>query len=411
MIERPVDTPRVPLVEPVEEAGFLRLAIGSGVRQLQEARAEHRGQREADQHRHHDRERHRPAERVDEALGVAAHERDRQEDHDERQRRRHDRQGDLTRALNRRLVRRHVLLLDVAEDVLEHDDRIVDDDAHRKRDGEERHVVQREPHDLHERKRRDDRRWDRERRDDDGADVADEEHHHDRREQRAEQQVFFERRDRVVDEARIVADDRDLDRRRQRPLDQIEPIANAFDDGDGVLAHRAPDVEHHRRRFAQPDRRRRSLEGVLGVADVGDANRRVVLRRDDDVVEVLRRIHASERAQQELSLALLDRATRDLDVLGDDRVAHLRHRQVVGVQLLDVDDDMDLASASAGEADLADAIDGLNRAGDLLVGELGDRPQTHRLGRDDQRHHRIGVRIDLGDDRREQRRRRGADRT
>ena len=120
------------------------------------------------------------------------------------------------------------------------------------------------------------------------------------------------------------------------------------------------------------------------MADIGNANRRVVLRRDDDVVEILRRVDASERAQQELPLALLDGAPRDLDVLGDDGVAHLRHRQPVGIQLLDVDDDMDLAGAAAGEADLADAVDGLNRAGDLLVGELGDRAQAHRLGRDDQ---------------------------
>ena len=54
-----------------------------------------------------------------------------------------------------------------------------------------------------------------------------------------------------------------------------------------------------------------------------------------------------ERAQQQLPLALLDRAAGDLDVLGDDGVAHLGHRQAVGVQLLDVDDDVDLAGAAA----------------------------------------------------------------
>ena len=72
-------------------------------------------------------------------------------------------------------------------------------------------------------------------------------------------------------------------------------------------------------------------------------------------------VDAAERAQQQLPLALLDRAAGDLDVLGDQRVAHLGHRQPVRVQLLDVDDDVDLAGAAAGEADLADAVDRLDR--------------------------------------------------
>ena len=42
---------------------------------------------------------------------------------------------------------------------------------------------------------------------------------------------------------------------------------------------------------------------------------------------------------------------------------------------------------------------------DLLVGDLGQRPQAHRVGRDDQRHHRVGIGIDLGDHRRQQLRR------
>ncbi len=286
MIERPSHTPRVPAVEPVEEAAFLRLQIRGRVGQLQEARAQHRRQREADEHRDQDRERHRPAERVDEALRIPVHERDGQEDDDQRERRGHDGQRHLPRALDRGLVRRAPLLLDVAEDVLEHHDRVVDDDAHGERDGEQGHVVQREPHDAHQRERRDDRGRDRERRDDDGPDVPDEEHHDDGGEQRAEDQMLFEGRNRCVDEPRVVADDRYLYGRGQRPLDGRELCAHALDDGDGVLAHGAPDVEHDGRRLPEPDRARRALERVLRVSDIGDADRGAALRGDDDVVEV-----------------------------------------------------------------------------------------------------------------------------
>ena len=133
----------------------------------------------------------------------------------------------------------------------------------------------------------------------------------------------------------------------------------------------------HRGRLPHPHRRGRTLEAVLRVADVGDADRRPVLGRDHDVVEVRGRVDPAERAQQQLALTLLDGAAGNLDVLRDDGVADLGHRQAVRVQLLDVDDDVDLAGAAAGQADLADAVDGLDGAGDLLVGELGERPQAH----------------------------------
>ncbi len=117
------------------------------------------------------------------------------------------------------------------------------------------------------------------------------------------------------------------------------------------------------------------------------------------------RVDAAERAQQHLALALFDRAARNLDVLGHDRVAHLRHRQAVRVQLLDVDDDVNLARPAAAEIDFADAVHRLDRPLHLLVGDLGERPEAHRIGRQHDRHHGIRIGIDLGDDRRQDLRR------
>ena len=75
------------------------------------------------------------------------------------------------------------------------------------------------------------------------------------------------------------------------------------------------------------------------------------------LIELLGGVDAAERAQQDLRLALLDGAARHLDVLGDDGLLDLLDRQVVAVQLLDVDDDVDFAGAAAAEIDLADAVD------------------------------------------------------
>ena len=103
VIERPLQAARVARVDPAVER--CRRAWPPPVRP-QQARAEHRRQRQADEQRHHDGERHREAERIDEPLGVAGHERDRQEDHDQRQRRRDDRERDFAGAVDRRLERR-----------------------------------------------------------------------------------------------------------------------------------------------------------------------------------------------------------------------------------------------------------------------------------------------------------------
>ena len=61
-------------------------------------------------------------------------------------------------ALDGRDHRRLFLLLDVAEDVLEHDDGVVDDDADRERQREQRDGVEREAGPPHRRERADDAR-------------------------------------------------------------------------------------------------------------------------------------------------------------------------------------------------------------------------------------------------------------
>ena len=161
--------------------------------------------------------------------------------------------------------------------------------------------------------------------------------------------------------------------------------------------------------LAQPHAARRALGAVLRVPDVRHANRCAVPGREDDGIEILRGIDAAEGAKQQLPLALLHRAARNLDVLSHHGIAHLADRQPIRAQLLDVDDDVNLAGTTSTEIDLADAVDGLDGAADLLVGQLRQRSQAHRRGRHDERKDGVGVGIDLGDHRRQQLRRRALD--
>ena len=73
---------------------------------------------------------------------MPGHEQQRDEDRDQRQRQRDDREADLARALEA-ASHRALALLDVADDVLDHDDGVVDDEAGADRQRHQREVVER----------------------------------------------------------------------------------------------------------------------------------------------------------------------------------------------------------------------------------------------------------------------------
>ena len=271
----------------------------------------------------------------------------------------------LARALDRRLERRAVLLLDVAEDVLEHDDRVVDDDADGERDAEQRHVVQREVHRPHQREVA---MID--------AGIASAEMITARMlrmknittsaaKQAAPDQVLLERRDRGVDELRVVAGRRSastdlrqrlLDRRRASRL--TPSITATVFSPDG-----AADVELHRRRR----RRARPRWSAARSSPRRSRCRRrgSACRSSVATTMLLKSSVASMRPSVRSSscpLALLDacrRGSRRSRLTMASRTCV--DRQAVGVQLLDVDDDVDLARRGRRRCvTCADAVDRLD---------------------------------------------------
>ena len=198
----------------------------------------------AHQHRDHHGKRHGPAERVQVAARVAGGKSDGDEDDDQRKRRRHHRQHDFLGRFDGRLLRLVVLFLDVAHDVFQNHDGVVDDDAHGQRQPQQRHVVQREIHDLEQRERGDDGGGNGQRRNQHRAKIADEQQHHQARQQAAEQQMFLQRLNRSLDERGVVADDLDADPRRQRPLDLREFRLGRLDDLQRVASRLALQAEH-----------------------------------------------------------------------------------------------------------------------------------------------------------------------
>ena len=194
--------------------------------------------------------------------------------------------------------------------------------------------------------------------------------------------MLLERGDRRVDESRVVADERQRHAFRQRLRDAFELLLHRLGHLDRVFARRPAQVDLHRRlSVVEPHGARGALGGVFGVADVRDLDRRRIDGRDDDVLELIGGIDAPQRSERKRRLPLFEQPAGNFDVLLLHRVAYLIDRQAVRVQLLHIDHDLDFARATAGEADLPDAVDRFEAALHLLVGDFGERPQAHRVGR------------------------------
>ncbi len=105
------------------EARLLILGI-----MAQDARAHHRREGERDDRRNHDRDRERDSEFAEETSHDIAHEEQRDQHRDQRNGERDDGEADLTRAGQRCLHRRHAFF-QIARDVLDHHDGVVDHES------------------------------------------------------------------------------------------------------------------------------------------------------------------------------------------------------------------------------------------------------------------------------------------
>ena len=156
------DPPQRALVEARERAerpvDRVREARATGV--VRQPRREHRRERQRDERRERDARGEREAELAEQPAEVARQERDRHEHRDQRERRRDHGEADLARAGDRRDERR-LAELRAPVDVLEHDDRVVDDETDREHEPEQRQHVDRVTERVHHGQRGDDRHRDR----------------------------------------------------------------------------------------------------------------------------------------------------------------------------------------------------------------------------------------------------------
>ena len=203
-VERARQDPAIAVDHALEDR--LGQAVDRPVRRHHQLRAHHRRQRAGDDAGEEDRGGELDRELAEQTPGVAGHEGERHEHRHQRAGRRDDREADLARAVEGGEQRR-LAVLDAAVDVLDLDDRVVDDDADGEHDREQGQDVDRGAEERHHHERGDDRDRDRDHGDDGRAPVAqenqdDEDDEADALEERLQHAV-----DRGADEVRLVIHD------------------------------------------------------------------------------------------------------------------------------------------------------------------------------------------------------------
>src|SRR5690348_1227083 len=93
---------------------------------------------------------------------------------------------------------------------------------------------------------------------------------------------------------------------------------------------------------------------------------------DDDVAELGDLLHPAERAHTGFAGATDDAPARRLDVFRYHCGLNILRRETIGVQLVQIKHQVDLAGPAAGKVHATYAVHGFERAADLLVGDFGE---------------------------------------
>ena len=258
--------------------------------------------------------------------------------------------------------------VDALLDVLDLDDRIVDENADHEGEPQQGHHVQAEPEHVHEEEGRNQRDRHRDGGDQRRAPIAQEDEHDERSQQHA-----FEQRVPRGDEtgagliyARQDLGDRDAFMGRQQLRDGLidavlsGDLARIFDFAD-LKADDGLSVQQREGAY---------LRGaVTDVRDIGEPHRTPAAGRNRDVANLLDRGRGAENAQRLLPTAYGDAAARRIETRDRQRLVHVVGGQSLRGESIGIHHDVDLAIHAAHAPDLRNSGRGLQRAGNGVFDE------------------------------------------
>ena len=360
-------------------------------------RRHHRRQRKRHEERQQHGERDRQAKFLEILAVDARHHADGQKDRRDRKRRRHDGQHDFLRAIERRrfCIFPHLAM---ADDVLDDDDGIVDEQADGERQAEEAHRVDAEMAEVHERERRCDRCRDRERADNGAVPVAEEPEHDDDGKEAAENQVFPDIVHGLRDARSIVAHEVDGDAGRQLVLQAIECLLDVGRDAYGVAARLLADLDADGGRAVIAAERRRFFDRIFRHADLLEEDRLCAARRELGAIDVIQAAERACRADRRLPAAVVEIARWNVLIHGFEAGSDVADGEAVLVELVLRQQELDFALRIAADLNLADARDFLQLRLQRIVHECAELAEVavfrrQRDGRDGR-----GIHVKAGDD-------------
>ena len=345
----------------------------------QEARRHHRGQRQRHHQRHENRHRQRHREFPEQPADDAPHQQQRNEHRNQRNTDRYDGEADFAGALERGRERR-LALFDIARDVLQHHDGIVDHESDRYGQRHQRQIVQCIAEHPHQRTRAKQRQRHRDARDNGrpGAAQEDEDHHHHQNDGHHQRKLDIF--DGGADGQRAIADDLDLDGGRNRRDQPWQLRLDLVDGLDDVGARLFEDDQEHTALAIGPGR----LLGIFGtrhrLADIADTQRRAIAIGDDDVVPgvgIEQLIIGVDRVGPfvavDIALWTVSGGDRDL-------VADVFQRQTFRHQLGRVDLNPDRGFLLAADKNLRHPRDLADLLRKLGIDRVANRGQGQRIG-------------------------------
>ena len=241
----------------------------------QQAAAHHGGQRERYDGRNHDRDSQRERELAKHPPDDPRHEQQRNENRDQRHRERDYGKSDLARATQRG-IEWCFAIFDMADDVLDHHNGIVDHEAGSNRQRHQRQVVERKSAEPHDPERGDQRKRQRDAGNDRGADRAEKHKHHQHDQRDAENERELDIVDGGADGVGAVAHDDEADAGGHGPLQARQLRPDTLDRVDDVGAGLTLDIEDDRRFALIPTADLFVFESVDHLRDVAQQHRRVI---------------------------------------------------------------------------------------------------------------------------------------
>ena len=284
----------------------------------------------------------------------------------------------------------------MAEDVLQHDDRVVDEHPHAQREAAQGHHVQADVEQIAEGKRRQDGDRDRQSHRHGIAGIPKKEEEHQEGEDSSHDQRLHDVDDRLSNELRLTRRDLEAQRRELRPQ-LVEHHLDTFGHPDGVGARFLEDLQSHRRHAVIPSRRLPLRESVTNLGHLRQPHRCSSSGpRHDDVSKLIHFRELAQGAETVTESAAPHASSRRLVVGPVEGLRHLDDGHPVQGQQGRVQKHLDLPLESAADRGESDTVLLLETPGEDVLAQLQQLRRTRPRYRE--REDRVAARIRAKDD-------------